>query len=208
MASPVLAELVPLFLSLVSLAREAPTLPLVSWEEVSAQPGRELGRLSRMRLQVHSVEEGPWEPYFTRFSAEAYVAVRAWSDVQLPWVREDHDAPRALVFARRGTRAARALSGAAPHDRVVVACVPRAWFAGRPWIEVVAVRRTREYVPEGSVLHAVKALELLGRNDHELARDQLGRALAAPLPAHAREALEALVEACDVQVREAAARRR
>jgi len=63
---------------------------------------------------------------------------------------------------------------------------------GRPWIEVVSARRTREYVPEGTVLHAAQAEEFLEREAWPLALDQLDRALAAPLPAHARVRLEAV----------------
>lgn len=192
MISTVIAQLMAVFAPLMSQAPRVPTLPEMTWEEAVHDPHQHLGRMRRMVVQHHSqIEE--WNPYLTRFSPEVYRAVRAWTDAQLPWVQEDYEHPLAALFVRRGSRAATLFASAAPHDRIVVACVVRARFLGRPWVEVISARRMHEYVPEGTVLHTLKAIELLGRQAWDMARDQLERALDAPLPGHAREALQRLL---------------
>ena len=197
MASILLSVLLHTFLIPIPLAAQAPRLPLVSWEEYTARPDLALGELRRMVVQyAEPIDE--WEPYLTRYSPEAYLSLRAWTDSQELWFRADYDAPAARLFVRRGTRAATLVQELEPHDRIVVACVVHDQFLGRPWVEIVSARRMHEYVPEGSVLHAVKGLEFLDRGVFDLARDQFARALAAPLPAPAREALERLVGRCEV----------
>ena len=197
MESLLLSALLHLLLTPIPLAAEAPSLPLVSWEEYTARPDLALGTLQRMVVQyAEQIDE--WEPYLTRYSPEAYLSIRAWTDSQELWFRAEYDAPAAQLFVRRGTRAATLVQDLEPHDRIVVACVQHDQFLGRPWVEIVSARRMHEYVPEGSVLHAVKGLEFLARGVFELARDQFERALAAPLPAHARQALERLVGRCEV----------
>lgn len=200
MESILLTALLHVLLTPIPLAAEAPSLPLVSWEEYTARPDLALGELRRMVVQ-YAAPIDEWEPYLTRYSPEAYVSLRAWSDSQEPWMRADYDAPAARLFVRRGTRAATLVQSLERHDRIVVACVVHDQFLGRAWVEVVSARRMRQYVPEGSVLHAVKGLEFLERGVLDLARDQFARALAAPLPSHAREALARLVGRCEISKR-------
>jgi hypothetical protein len=54
-----------------------------------------------------------------------------------------------------------------------------------------------ERTPISRTLVLRKALELMARGSWDLAQDQLGRALAAPLPAHARGELEELARRCE-----------
>ncbi len=196
MESLLLSALLHILLTPIPLAAGAPSLPLVTWEELSARPDLALGTLQRMVVQYADPIDD-WEPYLTRYSPEAYLSLRAWTDSQELWFRADYDAPAARLFVRRGTRAAALVADLEPHDRIVVACTVHDQFLGRPWVEIVSARRMHEYVPEGSVLHAVNGMEFLDRGILDLARDQFARALAAPLPVHAREALERLVARCD-----------
>jgi hypothetical protein len=185
-----------ILLSLIPMAVEAPVPPKVAWREVATNTEQHLGQLLRFHVQAHSRPE-VWEPYLTRFSPGGYVALRAWSDDQLPWIEQDYHDPQVVVFARRGSGAARRLEQALPHQRFVLACIPREVQAGMVWIEVVGAKPTREQLPEGSVLHVEKALDLLEREAPGLAREQLVRALAAPLPKLAREKIAVLVATCD-----------
>lgn len=185
-----------ILLTLVPMAVEAPVPPQVEWREVATHPEQHLGQLVRFHVQAHSQLSG-WEPYLTRFSPGGYVALRAWSEDQMPWLEQDYHAPGVVVFARRGSGAARRLQQATTHQRLVLACIPREIQAGMVWIEVVGAKPTREQVPEGSVLHVEKAIDLLEREAPGLAREQLVRAMAAPLPALALERVRALVATCD-----------
>lgn len=188
--------LAQLILFTVPVALEAPTVPTVQWEELVEVPDGRLGETVQVHVQACSHPE-TWEPFLTRFSPEEYVCLRAWSDAQLPWLPDQYHAPRAVVFARRDSPWAELLGEAAPHERLALAVVPRAFQAGHLWVEVVGGQRSRRQLTEGAVLHVEKALTLLEREAPELARGQLERALAAPLPVHAVEAVRALVARCD-----------
>jgi len=185
-----------LILFVVPVALEAPTAPTVQWEELVQVPDGRLGETVQVHVQAHSRPE-TWEPFLTRFSPVEYVCLRAWSDAQLPWFEEQYDAPKAVVFARKHSPWAEVLAQAAPHERLTLAVVPRAFQAGHLWVEVVGAQRSSRQLTEGAVLHVEKALALLEREAPALAREQLERALAAPLPVHAVEAVKALVARCD-----------
>lgn len=181
-----------LVLLVAPLAAGTPLPPAATWDELVEIPDGRLGELVRLHVQAHSQPE-TWEPFLTRFSPGEYVALRAWTDQQLPWYREEYDHPRAVVFARRGTPAARRLLAAPRHQRLALGCIPRAYQAGMLWVEVVGACRSQRQIPEGSVLHVEKALRLIEREAPGLAREQLERALAAPLPEHARERVREIV---------------
>lgn len=180
----------------VPVALEAPTPPVVAWEDLAQVPDGHVGELVQLRVQAHSRPE-TWEPFLTRFSPDGYVCLRAWSDAQLPWIEEHYRAPQVVLFARRDTPWARVLEGATPHQRLAVGCIPRAFQAGHLWIEVVGACRTRQQLTEGAVLHVERALDLLDREAPALAREQLQRALAAPLPDHAVQAIRSLCDRCE-----------
>ncbi len=179
--------------SLVLLAVEAPTCVRTDWEQLVGEQARVTDEPVSVVLQFHSLVEN-WDGYCTPFSARTHLAVRAWSDTQRPWHRSEYEAPAVQVYVRRGGLAEKRLLAAAAHDRFVVTGHVRALFLGRPWIEVVSACPTREQVPLGSILHASRALKLLGRGAHDLAREQLHRALDAPLPRHARLALQKILQ--------------
>ncbi|GEM_PF-1347342 len=178
--------------SLLVAAAATPQARHVTWEEVNAQRAQPMQGDLQLAFQFHSLEQD-WNPYCLPFSKRTHIAVRAWSDNQLPWIRSDYDNPAARYFVKRGSFAERLLAKATPHERFVVVGRVRAQFLGQSWIEVVAATPAREQIPLGSVLHASRALDLFDRGATELGLEQLLRALAAPLPAHAREALLSLM---------------
>ena len=186
----------------LTLAVEAPRqdLPEVAaWNQLVEAPEAHLDRPVRLFLQLHSVEED-WECYQTRFAPERWIALRAWTDEQHLWDAAEFGRPEALVFVRRGGRLARLVGRLAPHDRLAIAGVVRTAHLGRPWLEVRGFQRARRTVPEGTVLHASKALELMERKAWELAAEQLERALAAPLPAPSAEELRTFVARCEAEL--------
>jgi hypothetical protein len=187
--------------SLLVAAAATPQAEHVSWEEASVARAQPMQGNLQLVLQFHSIEHD-WEPYCTPFSERTHLAVRAWSDSQLPWVRSEYEAPRARYFVKRGSAAERLLLSAAPHDRVAVVGRIRAQFIGEPWIEVVAACRTRAQISLGAVLHVSRALDLFRRGAPKLGMDQLGRAMASPLPVHARLAVESLFPAGEYLSRE------
>lgn len=180
--------------SLLVAAAATPQAEHVSWEEVSVPRAQPMQGELQLVLQFHSIEHD-WEPYCMPFSERTHLAVRAWSDCQLPWVRAEYDNPRARYFVRRGTFAERLFARVAPHERILVVGRVCAQFLGQPWIEVIAACPAREQIPLGTVLHVSRAIDLLQRKAERLAIEQFKRALAAPLPTHAREALLRLMPA-------------
>lgn len=184
----------------IPLALNAPQPETIAWEDLVAVPDAQLGELVQMHVQAHSQPQ-TWEPFLTRFSPEEYVCLRAWSDQQMPWVEEHFDEPQVVVFARRGSRQAERLLAADPHERLALGCTVRAHQAGMVWIEVLGACTTREQITEGAVLHVEKAIELLERDAPQMAREQLARALTAPLPQHARKDIEVILEQCDARIR-------
>lgn len=192
----ILAQLALFLTAWSGTTSEAPRMETATWEELASAPERHVGRPVLLFVQHRGVLE-EWEPYMTRFSPGRYRAFRAWSDEQLPWLEPDYRAPSATLFVERGARLDRVLSRAAVHDRLALAVVVRSAHLGRPWVEVVGAQRARHTVPEGSVLHAERALELIERGAFDLAREQVGRALAAPLPAHTRGELEEIARRCE-----------
>ena len=146
-----------------------------------------------------------WNPFLTRFDPGAFRGFDVWGDEQLLWLQEEYDAPIARVFALEGSPVDLALDRAKPHDRLELIVVVREFSAGRAWIEVVGARWTEQQTPEGTVLHAIRALDMIEREGWTIAASELERALRPDVPAHVREALEEHLAHCraDIEAREA-----
>jgi len=181
---------VPAALELGVPALEAAVPPIVPFAEIAAEPESFLGAEVRLLFQYHS-ERKSWNPYMTGFAPGLFRSLDGWTDEQRLWIQSDFDAPAARVFVRRGSKADAALRDVLVHQRWTLAGIVREEFLGRPWIEITHAYRMREHVPEGSVLHVIRAFELIDRKVFNLARDEFTRALAAPLPAHVARELEA-----------------
>lgn len=159
-------------------------------------PSRALGVPFRVHAVVATVGAA-WEPYFTRFDPASWQRVELWSDDAFLWEREAFDDPLPNAFVRASSAAASRLADLAPYDRVVIEGVVREVYAGEPWIELWSMRRAEPGLTEAAVFHAVRALELEAKGLGPLARSERDKALAAPLPAHQRAALESLLDADD-----------
>ena len=172
-----------------------PQLPVVPHALVAERPLEYVGRELRVALQFHSLEED-WNPFVTRFSPRNYLAVRGWADEQLPWVESEFERLPVRVFVPRGTSLEGFFRIGQRHERILVTGIVREVFAGQPWMEVLAAEATQEAIPEGSVLHVVRALEFESQKAYGLALGELDRALAAPLPLHAYDALLEIKKRC------------
>jgi hypothetical protein len=177
----------------------APTLPagpdLVPFEQLVAKPGAYLGKTVSTYVQFHSELE-TWEAGMTRFLPSRYVGCQVWSDDQLPWRHEDYLAPAGLLYLSRDSAEMADFARAEPHQRWLVRCTVRELFGGQTWIDVDRIIPSRHSIPEGTVLHAIRAGQLVDRHAWSLASGELERALVAPLPAHATSVLEATLQAC------------
>lgn len=196
---PILSKLVALCLSFASAAYDQPPPEVVAWETLQDAPEVHLGVTCRMYIQFHSLEQD-WNPYQTRFGPEGYLAIRGWSDEQRLWIEGEFNQPAARVFVPRGGRLERLLGGVKTNERIVLRCVVRTAHLGRPWIEVQGFQRSRRTVPEGTILHTLKAMDLMGREAWALAIDQLDRALVAPLPEPVAADLRAIVARCRAEM--------
>jgi len=166
-----------------------PTLEQLS--DLRHLPSRALGVPFRVHAVVCEIG-GPWEPYFTRFDRATWRRVALWSDDAPLWERDAFDDPLSFAFVRVGGALDDRLATAKPYDRVVVEGVVREVFAGEPWVELWSVRPAEPGLTEAGVFHAVRALEAQAKGLGPLARSELDKALAAPLPEHQRAALEVL----------------
>lgn len=192
-------------------ALEVVAPPLVPYAEIADEPERFLGTQVRLFFQYHSEREA-WDPYLTSFAENRYRALDGWTDEQRLWLQHEFETPAARVYVLRGSRAERSLVGARVHQRWMLAGVVREEHLGLPWIEITHAYPMRSHVPEGSILHAIRAFECIEKNTFALARDEFSRALAAPLPAPVARELEAWREHCarrlEPVAEPAAARRR
>ncbi len=172
--------------------------PEVALSAVRAARGQWLGREVRFTLQIESQVEH-WNPWLTRFSEKLYRGFRAWSDEGFLWRHEDFDDVAPRLFVRRGTEAEGRLATAARYERFRVRARVCEVFLDEPWIEVLEAELLPERVGEGTILHAVRGLELLAEGRPQLAASELERAARVPLlPAHVARELSKLREACNV----------
>jgi hypothetical protein len=183
----------------------APAVEGAALEAVFAEPRPWLGRRVRATFQLEALPE-TWNPFLTRFGTRDWVAAAVWGDGQFLWREEQHARPLGLVFARRGGPIAERLAAAETYQRFTAELEVRELFLGLPWAEVVALAPEELFVGEGAILHASRALKLIASGDWQLAREDLLRASAAPLPAHARAELERLRSLCDAGIAERARR--
>jgi len=172
----------------------------VELTELRDDPGPWFGRRVRFHLQ-YAGARAEWEPFLTRFGPADFVAFDAWGDREYPWDADVFENPAGTMFARRGSVVEASLALARQHQRFLAVGIVRDVFLGEPWIEVQSIVRQPEHVPEGTLLHVQQARGFRELEQWDMALDQLRRAMAAPLPAHATAALEELV----VEVEEARA---
>lgn len=171
-------------------------LPTFSISALLDKPELRLGETHRVVAQFHG-EAAEWNPFMTRFHADEYSRLTFWADEQWLWIKEEFDAPAADFFVRRRTDVAMTLANAKRHDRFELDIAVREVHAGRTWMEIVAVHRTEAQTPEGTVLHAIRALDMVEREGWALAINELERAMRPSLPGHVRRELQTLLEICE-----------
>lgn len=172
-----------------------PALPTFSIGALLDKPELRLGEVHRVVAQLNG-EAGEWNPFLTRFHAADYSRLSFWADEQWLWIKEEFDAPAADFFVRRRTDVAEVLANAKRHDRFELDIAVREVHAGRTWMEIVAVHRTESQTPEGTILHAIRALDMVEREGWALAVNELERAMRPNLPGHVRRELQTILDVC------------
>jgi hypothetical protein len=148
-----------------------------------------LGRRVRFVVQLKG-ERAAWNPYLTRFGAADWASFEGWPDELFLWEKAAFDAPFTRLFVDRASDLVEVLRGAETYRRFHVVAAVREVFLGDPWLEVQELEPLVEFVSEGTLIAVGRAEELAERGEIALALDQLERAKAAPLPAHAQAELE------------------
>ena len=151
----------------------------VAWRGVEAEFVMQFGS---------ELESYHW--WATRFNPSDYLGFSAWGDEQWLWEERAFNAPRTRLFVRRGTTAATVLAGTPLYRRFQVRAVVRTIFEGEPWIEILSATPLDRSLGQGSLLHATNAFVYLKDGQLDAARVQFDRAIAAPMPAAMRQALE------------------
>lgn len=178
--------------------RSAP-LEAVPFELLAAAPERFLGETVATVFVVRSAVAAPWSGYLSGVAPSTHVALDVWADAQPLWEEEEYAAPLGRVYVALSTlfretaplgRHLGAPRTFAPFTRLAATVRVEAYTAGRGFIVVTDVARTPEQAPEGTVLHAIRGRELLGKGAYALAVSELEKALLPDVPAHVRAALE------------------
>lgn len=172
-----------------------PVAPPYSLGALAESPAAKLGETVTVKAQFQGELED-WEPYLSRYCPEDHRAFVLWGDEQWLWIEEEYEAPMAVLFVRRGTLAEATLGAARPHDRFELDVTVAELHAGRAWIEATRAVLTPEQTPEGTVLHTIRALDMIEREGWRLALSELDRALAPNLPGHVRRELETIRARC------------
>lgn len=183
------------------------TPPLVTWEELCARPSRFAGKTLHLRIQYQDPVP-TWNPYLTRFSPGRFVAVQAWADEQIPWIRSEYDAPVVRLFTLREGPCAWAFQSARKGDRFEITVVVREVFLALPWVEVTEVVPLPERIGEGTVIHAGRAVDWMAKKAWKLAELEIDQALTIHLPERARAELLRMKEECRAAAVEAKKPRR
>lgn len=171
-------------------------LPTFSIGALLNKPEIRLGETHRVVAQLHG-EIKEWNPFLTRFHADDYSLITFWADEQWLWIKDEFEAPAAQFFVRRRTELAETLASAKRHDRFELDIAVREVHGGRVWMEIVGVQRTEQQTPEGTILHAIRALDMVEREGWALAVSELERAMRPNLPGHVRRELQTLHEVCE-----------
>lgn len=200
------ADFGPEIVALEASAPRRPVAPAYAVTALMRAPEKKLGETLSMAVQFHGQVEN-WDPFLSRFDPVEFRCVTVWADEQWLWIKEEYESPSARFFVRRGTIAEAMLSGAKAHDRFKVDAVVREMHAGQAWIEVTEVVRTEEQIPEGTILHAISAMNLIEREGWALAVSELNRALRPTLPGHVRRELEEIRNRCQMTLDELKSRR-
>ena len=170
-----------------------------SWREIETDASRLLGRRVRFIAQLRgSVEH--WNAYRSRFGPRTHVAIQGWADEQFLWLRDEFDAPRVRVFARRGSPEASRLAHAPRYARFAIEGTVRELFLSEPWIEVENIELLTEHVTDGDLIHASHGIEFLEREAWTFALSELDQAAGGNLPLHAARELERLRVECRANV--------
>ncbi len=183
----------------VALEASAPVLSTVMAMPVAAliqKPERRLGEARTVTVQFcRRIED--WSPFLTRFDPEVYTCIEIWADEQPLWIEEQYDTPVARFYARKGTLTEATLMAAKTYDRLRLEVAVREMQAGRTWIEVTSAQWTDQQTPEGTLLHTIRALDMIEREGWAFALSELERALRPDLPGHVRAEIEAIKSRCD-----------
>ena len=170
-------------------------LPLVEFDQLVAKPDQYVGQEVRVQLQFHSLVFD-WNPFMTRFAPTQYIGVDAWTDQQRLWDQADYEAPGARVFVDSFDPIIGVLLRAERQARIEVVCVVREFLAGEVWTEVTDIKLLPEYLPEGGLMHTIRARAFMQHSSWALAQGEFERALLAPVPSHVRRILEADAAIC------------
>jgi hypothetical protein len=124
--------------------------------------------------------------FFTRFEPDQWLNFAAWPDEAPLWEKKAYDTDFQHLFIRRTSPDFKAIGTAATYDRFVVSGVVREVLKGKPWIEVVSVRKLQEKITEGSLVHLVKGLMLRDHRRYDSAAREFEAADGEGLPLSVR----------------------
>lgn len=157
--------------------------------ELRGEPGKWLGEPVRLVVQFKAALED-WPCYVSRFGPHEWLALEVWPDERFTWEVDVWENSARTLFVPRGGTLESLVRAARPYGRYEITGEVRETLLGEPWIAVERLDRVDGEVGQGTILHVGRARELVLEGQYELAIDQYQRAKAAPLPPHARAAIE------------------
>jgi hypothetical protein len=124
--------------------------------------------------------------FFTRFEPDQWLSFVAWPDEAPLWEKKAFDADFPHLFIRRNSADVKTIGTAATYDRFVVSGIVRDVIKGKPWIEVVSVRKLAGKITEGCLVHLVKGLMLRDHRRYDAAAREFEAADGETIPVGVR----------------------
>lgn len=124
--------------------------------------------------------------FFTRFEPDQWLNFSGWADEAALWEKKAFDSDFQHMFIRRTSGDYKIIAAAAIYDRFAVSGVVREVLKGKPWIEIVSVRKLQEKITEGCLVHLVKGLTLRDHRRYDAAAREFEAADGESLPVAVR----------------------
>ncbi|MFW5882688.1 MAG: tetratricopeptide repeat protein [Planctomycetota bacterium] len=146
----------------------------------------------RVRFNATFVQTaGLFDPYHTRFTPERSINMVVWDDQAAIWKPTVRSKPVVTLYYDKNRKGAKAVSSLDKYTVITVIGQVQSSFRGQPWIDCHSLERAKVVgtFTDNAVYHLEQGLALAEAGEHELADENLRRALSEDLPLYAQAAV-------------------
>lgn len=155
--------------------------PTVTFEQLLAEPEEYMGLRVKFSAVV-SEERAVGNPYFTRFTSSQFARFAIHSAARPLWTPEILNQEFAQVFVLKNAPELEQLRSAKRNQLAELTVIVRDSFRNLPWMEVVEVKLSPAWTPEGSLIAYARAQKLRKDGQLPMAIEELHNAYIDPLP--------------------------